>query len=209
MSESGYWGRPREPPRKAQSPFAIPAQPGASSFHGNCSLVCAPRSSFLPGTSTVSDPTGARMNTGWGTSHRSGSPGSAARSPWQIQEGPTGDPHRHRPDCAGHYDWPSLSIVVAALSAARAPIGSISKASSLNWSSRGPSLIGQIRLSSLGLMALSDSLELKRACTDEDRVWIATLGFGDPGYAARSALDRAVGPLSVVLKPHSKAPLVF
>ncbi|XP_052498751.1 ELAV-like protein 3 [Budorcas taxicolor] len=56
-------------------------------------------------------------------------------------------------------------------------------------------------------MALLDSLEPKRTCRDEDRIQVATLKLGDPGSPARSALDRAVGPLSVVLKPHSKAPL--
>lgn len=116
-------------------------------------------------------------------------------------------PHRHRPDCADHYNWSSLFIRVAALSVARTFIGPVSKASSLNWPSRWPSLIGQIRLSSLGLMALLDSLEPKRTCRDEDRIQVATLKLGDPGSPARSALDRAVGPLSVVLKPHSKAPL--
>lgn len=48
---------------------------------------------------------------------------------------------------------------VAASSGARAPIGLISRASSSNWLSQGPPLIGQIRLSSL--VALSDSLEPK------------------------------------------------
>lgn len=96
---------------------------------------------------------------------------------------------------------------MAVLSAARSLIGSISRASSLNSFSRGQSLIGQIRVSSLGLMAFSDSLEPKRARRDENRVEAATPGLGAPCYPARSALGQTVGPLSVVLKSHSKVTL--
>lgn len=56
--------------------------------------------------SPASDPTGAGRIMGWGTSHRSGSLESAATLPCQTLEGPLGVPHRHRPGCAGHYDWP-------------------------------------------------------------------------------------------------------
>nr|XP_054106188.1 collagen alpha-1(I) chain-like [Callithrix jacchus] len=107
-SESGRWGRPRElpsPPRQVLS--ALPAQPEPTGFHGNRSGVRAPRSSpHLPAQLPMTE-TG--RNTGGGTDHRLGSPASAARSPQRAQEGPPGDPHRHRPDCAGHCDWFALS----------------------------------------------------------------------------------------------------
>lgn len=96
---------------------------------------------------------------GWGTNHRSRSPGSAGTLPQQTLEGPPGDLHRGRPDCTDHYDWPALSIAWQRSLLRAVLIGSISRVSSLNSFSRGPSLIGQIRLSLQGLMALLDRLE--------------------------------------------------
>ena len=139
-------GPPTRAPQVPQGPVPFAAA-RASSFHGNRNRVFAPGSSSAHGTGTICNPTGAGRDTRRGTSHRSGSLGSTARSPRQTQEGPPGDLQRHRPDCAGRDDWPVLSISVAVLSAARSLIGSISRASSCNWFSRGQALIGQIRLS--------------------------------------------------------------
>ena len=153
MSKSGRWGHPRELPKspRAESPSLSPHIQSQQFPWKPQSGLRAPeerpsrhRHNFQSG-----------RNTGWGTSHRSGSLGSTARSPGQNQEGPPGDLQRHRPDCAGQCDWPVFSFGVSVLSAARSLIGSISRASSLNWFSRGQSLIGPIRLSSLGLMAFS------------------------------------------------------
>lgn len=170
MSESGCWGRPREPPREAQ-PHSLslhnrePAVSMGTAAGSARPEVAFPARAQFPIRQEPGGTCSGEQAIGRGARGR-----QRGRQPRQIQIGTAGDPHRHRPDCAGHYDWSSLSIGVAGLSATRTSIGSISKASSLNWPSQGPSLIGQIRLSSLGLMALSDSLEPKTACRDEDRI---------------------------------------
>lgn len=70
--------------------LSFPRRARASSFHGNRSWGCGPRSSSPLWLGSALDPTGAERNTKWGTSHHSGLLGLASGSPQQTQEASPG-----------------------------------------------------------------------------------------------------------------------
>lgn len=103
--------RPLGPPPRAPSqlrqvlplsPLSRSRQVSMGTAAGSARPGAAPLLAQLPMTETG-------RNMGWGTDHRLGPLASAVRSPRRAHEGPLGDPHRHRPYCAGHSDWPALS----------------------------------------------------------------------------------------------------